>query len=51
MVEYVWVLHEFKPQEADEIPLKPGDKVEVVEKDDVYQDGWWKVCSCMLSLS
>ncbi len=42
-MEYVWVLHEFKPQEADELPLKAGDRVAVIEKDDVYQDGWWKV--------
>ncbi|KAJ3532373.1 hypothetical protein NM688_g7435 [Phlebia brevispora] len=42
MVDYVWVLHDFKPQEADEIPLKAGDRVQVVEKDDLYQDGWWK---------
>ncbi|KZT70289.1 hypothetical protein DAEQUDRAFT_810744 [Daedalea quercina L-15889] len=42
MPEYVYALHEFTPENPDEVPLKVGDKVEIVEKDDLYGDGWWK---------
>jgi len=43
MPEYVYALHEFTPENPDEVSLKIGDKVEVIEKDDLYGDGWWKV--------
>ncbi|TFY59977.1 hypothetical protein EVJ58_g5442 [Rhodofomes roseus] len=42
MPEYVYALHEFAPENPDEVPLKLGDKIEVIEKDDLYGDGWWK---------
>ena len=45
MVEYVYARHDFVPENEDEIPFCAGERIEVVEKDDVYQDGWWKVCS------
>lgn len=41
--EYVWALHDFIPQITDEVAFKAGERIEVVEKDDLYQDGWWKV--------
>lgn len=43
MPEYVYALHDFTPENPDEVPFKAGDKIEVVEKDDMYQDGWWQV--------
>ncbi len=43
MPEYVYALHDFTPQVADEIEFKVGDRIEVVEKDDMYGDGWWQV--------
>ncbi len=45
MPEYVYALHEFTPQVSDEIEFKIGDRIEVVEKDDLYGDGWWQVSS------
>jgi hypothetical protein len=43
MVEYVYALHEFAPDHEDEITFHVGERIEVVEKDDMYGDGWWKV--------
>ena len=43
MKEYVWALHDFVPQIADEVAFKAGDRIQVIEKDELYQDGWWKV--------
>ena len=41
-MEYVWGLHDFAREHEDEIDFKAGDRILVVEKDDLYQDGWWK---------
>lgn len=46
MVEYVYARHDFIPEHEDEIPFRAGERIEVVEKDELYEDGWWKVCSC-----
>ncbi|KIY43160.1 hypothetical protein FISHEDRAFT_62927 [Fistulina hepatica ATCC 64428] len=43
MVEYVYALHDFDPENDDEVPFLAGERIEVIEKDDEYQDGWWKV--------
>jgi len=43
MPEYVYALFDFVPENPDELHLKAGDRVEVIEKDDVYSDGWWQV--------
>ena len=43
MPEYVYALFDFVPENPDEIYFKAGDRIEVVEKDDVYSDGWWQV--------
>ena len=43
MPEYVYALHNFVPEKPDEVPFKVGDRIEVIEKDDLYQDGWWQV--------
>ncbi|KAF8318114.1 hypothetical protein DL93DRAFT_2076077 [Clavulina sp. PMI_390] len=41
-MEYVWGLHPFIPEHDDEIEFKGGERILVLEKDDVYQDGWWR---------
>ena len=43
--EYVYALFDFVPQNPDEIHLKTGDRIEVLEKDEEYNDGWWEVSS------
>lgn len=43
--EYVYALFDFVPENPDEIRLKTGDRIEVLEKDEEYNDGWWKVSS------
>lgn len=43
MPEYVYALFDFVPENPDEISFKAGDRIEVIEKDDVYSDGWWQV--------
>ena len=45
MLEYVYARHDFIPEHDDEISFRAGDRIEVVEKDEQYGDGWWKVCS------
>lgn len=45
MPEYVYALFDFAPENPDEIYFKAGDRIEVIEKDDVYSDGWWQVSS------
>lgn len=43
MPEYVYALHNFAPEHEDEIAFEAGQPIEVVEKDDQYNDGWWQV--------
>lgn len=40
-IEYVYALHDFEPQNDDEIAFVAGERIEVLEKDDAYGDGWW----------
>ncbi|KAJ6502678.1 hypothetical protein DFH09DRAFT_1375676 [Mycena vulgaris] len=42
MVDYVYALHDFLPEHEDEVTFHTGERIEVVEKDDLYGDGWWK---------
>lgn len=42
-VEYVYALHDFEPQNDDEIAFVAGERIEVLEKDEAYGDGWWTV--------
>ncbi|KAL0570916.1 hypothetical protein V5O48_011042 [Marasmius crinis-equi] len=41
-IGYVWALHDFHPENHDEVAFKAGECIEVVEKDELYGDGWWK---------
>ena len=43
MPDYVYALHDFAPENPDEVSFKVGDRIEVVEKDELYGDGWWHV--------
>jgi hypothetical protein len=40
--EYVWGLHNFIPEQDDEIDFRANERILVLERDEVYQDGWWK---------
>lgn len=43
MPDYVYALHDFQPEHEDEVPFRQGERIEVVERDDLYSDGWWQV--------
>jgi hypothetical protein len=47
MAEYVYARHDFAPEHEDEIAFHAGDRIEVIEKDDLYSDGWWQVRSAL----
>jgi len=49
MVEYVYARHDFAPEHEDEVAFRAGERIEVVEKDDVYNDGWWQVSTTSFS--
>lgn len=36
-------LHAFTAENDDEMSFVPGELIEVIEKDDLYGDGWWQV--------
>ncbi|KAJ7482366.1 hypothetical protein B0H11DRAFT_1915282 [Mycena galericulata] len=42
VVKYVYALDDFLPEREAEVSLHSGERIEVVEKDDLYGDGWWK---------
>ena len=44
MPEYVYALHDFLPENEDEVSFNAGERIEVIEKDDMFGDGWWQVC-------
>ena len=45
MVEYAYARRDFVAVYEDEIPLCAGERIEVIEKDEPYDDGWWQVRS------
>ena len=48
MAEYVYARHDFFPEHEDEIDFRAGERIEIIEKDEVYSDGWWQVSSFAL---
>ncbi|KAF8187452.1 SH3 domain-containing protein, partial [Pholiota molesta] len=40
--EYVYPLHDFLPEHEDEVSFHAGERIRVVEKDDLCGDGWWQ---------
>jgi hypothetical protein len=51
MVEYVYARHEFAPEHDDEIAFRAGERIEVIEKDEVFNDGWWQVSNVFFAYS
>jgi hypothetical protein len=45
--QIVFGLHNFIAEEADEISFGVGEPIIVLERDDQFQDGWWKVLGCL----
>jgi hypothetical protein len=45
MVEYVYARRDFVAEDEGEIAFRASERIEVIEKDDVYDDGWWRVRS------
>lgn len=43
--EIVYAIHNFEASVEDEISLEAGEAILVIEKDDLYNDGWWQVIS------
>ena len=48
MPEIVTALHDFVAEDEEDLPFSAGDRIEIIEKDGSYDDGWWKVCSFLL---
>jgi hypothetical protein len=42
-METVYALHDFVGENEDEITFYVGEPIFVVEKDELYNDGWWQV--------
>lgn len=51
MPDYVYAVHDFAPEHEDEISFKAGERIEILERDDVYSDGWWQVSAGRCSWS
>lgn len=43
MPETVWAIHNFEAEAEDEISFHIGEPIIIVQKDELYQDGWWEV--------
>ncbi|CAG8570950.1 5001_t:CDS:10 [Acaulospora colombiana] len=41
-LEVVYAIHPFEAENDDEISFDLGDPITVLEKDDMYGDGWWQ---------
>ncbi|KAJ7070739.1 hypothetical protein C8F01DRAFT_975539 [Mycena amicta] len=42
MASYVLAIHDFNPEHEDELNFAAGERIAVLERDDLYGDGWWK---------
>ncbi len=49
-LETVYAIYTFEAEHDDEVPFKMGEPIVVLEKDDMYRDGWWKVNCTLLFL-
>lgn len=43
MMETVYAVHNFEAENDDELTFSIGEAVIVIQKDDGFNDGWWKV--------
>lgn len=48
---YVTAVHTFAAEHGDELEFEAGDRIEVLEKDDAFGDGWWRVSHFGLAVS
>jgi hypothetical protein len=39
----VTAIHTFVAEHSDELEFTAGERIEIIEKDDAFGDGWWKV--------
>ena len=44
MPEYVYALYDFHPEDRDEIALRAGDRIELIQKDGAWDD-WFEMCN------
>lgn len=42
-LETVYAVHNFEAENDDELTFQIGEPVIVIQKDDGFNDGWWKV--------
>lgn len=49
--DVVYAAHDFEAENADELSFKAGERIIVIERDDLYQDGWWQVRNDAVSVS
>ncbi|CAG8535456.1 12048_t:CDS:2 [Funneliformis caledonium] len=41
-LETVYAIYPFEAEHDDEVPFQMGEPIAVLEKDDLYRDGWWR---------
>ncbi|CAI2172325.1 1617_t:CDS:2 [Funneliformis geosporum] len=41
-LETVYAIYPFEAEHDDEVPFQMGEPITVLEKDDLYRDGWWR---------
>lgn len=39
----VRAIHTFNAEHGDELEFRAGENIEVIEKDEAFGDGWWRV--------
>lgn len=49
MPDRCWAKFEFVAENEDELYFAVGEQIEILERDDAYGDGWWRV-SCLSSV-
>jgi hypothetical protein len=42
-LETVYAVHNFEAENDDELSFQIGERVLIIQKDDGFGDGWWKV--------
>lgn len=47
----VTAIHTFVAEHGDELEFSAGEQIEILERDDAFGDGWWKVCHHTLTRS
>jgi hypothetical protein len=45
----VRAVHNFIAEHGDELEFQAGDSIEIIEKDDAFGDGWWRVSGIRIS--